>query len=76
MVGHNETLSCPFCSKGIISCLYFPGAWGVKSTGKNSLGSGKHVSKSSDTWVVQSGCTVCGKSIEEVEKELKRKDII
>ena len=71
-----EELACPFCDTGKISCGYVAGSWSVKSTGKNSLGSGKHVSKSSDVWLIQSGCSKCGKSSDEVEKELKRKGVI
>lgn len=76
MTGQIEELSCPFCDKGKISCLYFRGAWTQKSAGRNSLGSGKKVTKSSDTWLIQSGCSVCGKPLEEVEKELNKKGII
>ena len=76
MPGQYEELSCPFCDKGRISCLYFPSAWGEKRTGRSSLGSGKSITKSSETWLIQSGCSVCGKSQEEVEAELKKKNII
>ncbi len=71
-----EELACPFCDKGRIGCLFFAGAWQEKRTGRNALGSGKSVTKSSDVWIVQSGCSVCGKSQEEVEKRLKQEGII
>jgi hypothetical protein len=32
--------------------------------------------KSSDVWIIQSGCNVCGKSQEVVEKKLKEEGII
>lgn len=76
MRGQYEELSCPFCDKGIISCLYFPSVASEKRSGRSSLGSGRSVKKSSDLWLVQSGCNVCGKSKEEVENELRKKDII
>lgn len=76
MRGQYEELSCPFCDKGIISCWYIKGAWGEKHSGRSSLGRGKSVYKSSDIWLVKSGCSVCGKSKEEVEKELKKDGII
>lgn len=76
MARQYEILPCPFCDKGEIQCLYFRGAWTVKSSGKGALGKGKSTSKSSDHWIIQSGCPVCGKSAEEVEKELKERDII
>lgn len=76
MAGQHEELSCPFCDKGRISCLYFPSAWGEKRTGRSSLGSGKRVTKSSEEWIVQSGCNVCNKSKEEINSELKKLNII
>jgi hypothetical protein len=50
--------------------------WGEKHSGRGSLGSGRRVTKSSEEWMIQSGCSVCGKSQEDVEKELKRKGTI
>lgn len=74
--GQYEPLSCPFCDKGKISCLYFPSVWGEKHTGRSSIGSGKKPTKSSETWIVKSRCSACGKSQQEVETELKKKNII
>ena len=74
-IGYQE-LSCPFCDKGRITCGYVAGAWSVKSTGRTSLPGNKTKHKSSDVWLIQSGCSACGKSQEDVEKELKEKDII
>lgn len=71
-----EELPCPFCDKGRIACGYIPPVWTERRTGKSSLGKGKAVEKSSDIWLIQSGCSVCGKPSEEVEKELKRRNII
>lgn len=67
-----EVLSCPFCHKGQIQCVFFPGAWSEKRSGRNSLGRGVSVSKSTETWIVQSGCNICGKSQQEVEKQLRK----
>lgn len=71
-----EELLCPFCDKGRIQAGYVAGVWGEKNSGRSSIGSGKKVIKSSDTWLIQSGCSICGKSQEEVEKELRKKNII
>lgn len=75
MPGQYEILSCPFCDKGKITCLYFPSVYSVKRT---TVGSNRSSTphKSSETWFIKTGCSVCGKSDEEVEKELKRKEII
>lgn len=76
MAGQYEELLCPFCDKGKIACLYFPSVLSVKSSGRSSLGSGKYFRESADTWIIKSGCSLCGKSAEEVEKELRKKNII
>ena len=76
MRGEPVELACPFCDKGIIQTWHIPGAIRVKRSGARSL-PGKHsISKSSDVWLIQSGCSVCGKSLEEVEKKLKEEGII
>lgn len=71
-----EELSCPFCDKGHIQAGYIPSVWGEKRSGRSSIGSGKKVVKSSETWLIQSGCSNCGKTAEEVEKELRKRTII
>lgn len=76
MTGQYEVLSCPFCEKGQISCLYFRGAWSHKMKRTKTLPGGGSASRSKDEWLVRSGCNICGKTQEEIEKELKRKNII
>lgn len=71
MAGQYEFLPCPFCEKGEISCLYFPGVWSQKMKRTRTLPGGGSVSKSKEIWIIKSGCSKCGKSQEEVEKELK-----
>lgn len=71
-----EELSCPFCDKGKIQAGHIHGAWTERRTGRSSLGKGKAVEKSSDVWLIRSGCNICNKSSEEVEKELKKRGII
>lgn len=76
MRGEPVELACPFCDKGLIKCWYIPSSKSQKTGSTSTFGKVKHFVKSSDTWLIQSGCSVCGKSQEEVEKELKKKDII
>lgn len=71
-----EILKCPFCDKGDISCMWYPSATSVKRTGRNSLGSKPSLHKSKEEWIIRTGCPICGKSQEDVEKKLKNKDII
>jgi len=76
MRGQYEELSCPFCDKGRIQCWYIPSAWSVKAKRTKTLPGGGSVSKSAEVWLIQSGCSVCGKPQEEVEKELRKKGTI
>jgi len=76
MAGQYEVLSCPYCDKGRISCLYFPSAVSFKRSGSRSLPGKSSISKSSETWIIQSSCSTCSKSAEEVEKELRKRGII
>ena len=75
MVGQYEILKCPFCDKGEISCLFFPSSYSVHHV-RSGKGRSNIPQKSSETWIIQSGCSFCGKTREEVEKELKNKGII
>jgi len=70
MRGEPVELACPFCDKGKIQCWYIPGAVSVKRSGARSLPGKTSKHKSSDVWLIQSGCNACGKSQEEVEKKL------
>ena len=76
MRGEPVELNCPFCDKGKIQAWYIPSVFGDKRSGRSSLGSGRKITKSSDIWLIQSGCSVCGKNQEEVEKELRKKNVI
>jgi len=76
MRGEPVELNCPFCDKGRIEAWYIPGAWGEKVAKTGSLPGSKKVQRSADIWLIKSGCSLCGKSQEEVEKELKRKNAI
>jgi hypothetical protein len=76
MRGEPVELSCPFCDKGKIQCWFIPGVKSQKRRVTATFGSKKEYSKSSDIWLIKSGCNVCDKSQEEVEKELKRQNVI
>jgi hypothetical protein len=76
MRGEPLELNCPFCDKGKIQVWYIPSVWGEKHSGRSSLGSGRKVTKTSDVWLIRSGCSICGKPQEEVETKLKEDNII
>lgn len=67
-----EILLCPFCKKGQINCKWFPSAISIKRNSTASLPGKGSVNKSRDTWIVQSGCSDCGKSQEDVEIQLRK----
>jgi hypothetical protein len=76
MRGSYEELPCPLCEKGKIACWHIPATWSFKRKSTKTLpGLGTPI-KSKDIYIIQSGCNLCGKSKEEVERELKKKNII
>jgi len=75
MRGESIELACPFCDKGKIQCWYIPSTTKIRRL-SGSFGKGMAYSKSSEVWLIKSGCSVCGKSQEDVEKELKKLNII
>lgn len=66
-----EILSCPFCDENTISCIYFPSVTQIKTSSTATFGKSKQKVKSSETWIIQSGCEKCDKSQEDVEKKLR-----
>jgi hypothetical protein len=76
MVGQYEELSCPFCKKGRISRLHIPSTKSFMNERSATFGSKTKVSKTTDIWLIKTGCNLCGKSSDEVEKELKRQNLI
>jgi hypothetical protein len=73
MRGEYEELVYPFCEKGKIIALHFPSVWSFKRKSTETLPDRGTFRKSVQVWIIQSGCSVCGKSKEEVKKELKRR---
>jgi len=71
-----EELPCPFCDKGKIACGYIPESWSFKAKRTKTLPGSGSASKNKEVWIIQSGCSVCGHSQEEVEKELRKKGVI
>lgn len=69
-------LARPFCKKGHISCMWFPSAVSIKRNITASLPSKGSVSKSRDTWIVKSGCSECGRSQEEIEKQFQKEGFV
>ncbi len=76
MRGEYVELSCPFCDKGKIQAWYIPSTATIKRTKTATFGSQKRYVRTKDIWIIKSGCNICGKSKEEVEKEFKRLGII
>lgn len=70
-----EFLPCPFCDKGQIECRYIPASYTVKHV-RSGKGSANIPRKSSEIWLIKTGCNICGKTAKEVEKELEKKNLI
>lgn len=71
-----EIVKCPFCNKGDIQLTHFLGATRIKIKKTATFGSKTQKTRTSDTWIVSSNCSVCGKNSQEIEKKLKEDDII
>ena len=67
-------IPCPFCDKGQINYKYYPSEISVKRGAKSSLGRVTSFSTSKETKLIQSDCPVCGKTAEEVSKELENQE--
>jgi hypothetical protein len=76
MRGEYIELDCPFCEKGKIQCWYIPSTTTIKVRPTATFGKTKERYKSQDVWLIQSGCNVCKKNPEEIEKELKKNGTI
>jgi hypothetical protein len=64
-----------FCDKGKIEIWYTPVVWTVRRTERSSFGERKSIKKSSNIWIIKSGCDIYGKSQEKVKKGLKKQII-
>jgi len=66
-----QTWECPFCGKNTIKVIFFPR---TALAQKGSFGGSKVWMKvSKEKFIVQSGCSECSKTKEEVEKALNEK---
>jgi len=68
MLKETQIWDCPFCGKSTIQVMYFPKSARPEKTSWGGSRAWMKVSK--ETIIVQSGCSSCGKTQEEVEKEL------
>ena len=76
MRGSYEELSCPFCDNGRIQAWYIPGNFSFKTAMAAHTRKSIPV-KSADLWIIKSEkCPNCNKTKEEIEKELKKQNII
>lgn len=61
---------CPFCGKNTIQILYFPSSARPYKTTWSGSKPGWKISK--EQALIQSRCSNCGKTIEEVERKLTK----
>jgi hypothetical protein len=76
MRGEYTEFPCPFCDKGKIQCWYIPSISVIRRRPTATFGNTKKRVTSPDIWLIKSDCNVCNKSQEEVEKELRKKNMI
>jgi hypothetical protein len=76
MRGQYEELNCPFCDKGKIQAWHIPSFWQEKRSVTATFGSRRNLKRTQDIWNIKSGCNICGKSQEEVEKKLKEEGFL
>jgi hypothetical protein len=70
-----EEIPCPFCN-GEIPVGLVRGCWTEKRHVTATFGARHDKRKTKDVFIIHTGCKNCGKSKEEIEKELKRKNMI
>jgi hypothetical protein len=76
MRGEYTELACNFCDKGRTQCWHIPSISVIRRRPIAAFSNTKKRVTSPDIWLIKSGCNVCNKSQEEVEKELRKKNII
>ncbi len=74
--GQYEIWDCPFCGANTVSVIRFPKSVSVKRARTASLPGGSEFHVNPDVYLVQTGCSKCGKPQEEVEKEFKREGFV
>lgn len=70
MLKEKQIWDCPFCGKNTIQVVFFPRSIRPYKTSWGGSKPGWKISK--EQVIVQSGCSACGKSLEEVEKDILR----
>ena len=67
---------CPFCGNNTISVIHFPKSVSVKKAKTASLPGSKGFHQNPDIYVIESGCSSCGKESFEVERKLKKEGLL
>ncbi len=68
MPKEEQIWECPFCKKATIRVMYFPRT--ARPVKTSWGGSRPWMQVSGEVVIIQSGCSNCGKTKEEVKKEL------
>lgn len=67
----SEEIPCPFCGIGKVTCDHIPSAWSFKAKRTKTLPGSGTASKSAEVWDIKSGCSNCGKTVDEIRKAMK-----
>jgi len=65
-----EMWDCPFCDENTVSVIHFPQSVTVKRSKTASLSGSEGFHVNPHTYIVSSGCSKCGETVEEVAKKL------
>lgn len=65
----SEEVPCPFCGSKIL-CNYIPSSFSTKRTSCRA-GKGVKTSKTKEEWNIQSDCSNCGKTANEIKRAMK-----
>lgn len=71
-----EMWDCPFCGKNTISVLHFPKSVSIKRAKTASLPGSKGYHKNPDTYLIKSGCSLCGNPPQRVEEKLRMEGML
>jgi len=66
-----EVWDCPYCGANTVNMIRFPKSVSVKRARTASLPGGQGFHVNPDVYLLQTGCSKCGKTHEEVENKLK-----
>src|SRR4030042_5798836 len=66
---NTQTILCPFCNREV-ECMYIPSVYSEKHHGRNALGRGVSITKSTEILDPLKDCE-CGKTINQIKRAMR-----